>query len=471
MYTDENERRGSSLLRDFLLKLILVVIFVLLLVWLLPKFIKPATTPNVDLSPLTSQIFADNLKRMQDAAISYYTTERLPKEVGDKDTMTLRDMIAKKLVIPFVDKNGKACDVDGSYVTITKMDNEYLMKVNLKCSDKEDYVLVHLGCYNYCDTDICAKKTENVVKSATKPAPAVNNPENTPNPNPDNPNKPDKPDNPNNPSPEVCPITSCAVNQTLINPNSKDCYCKNDVIPDEKPNYEYEYKKVTGTTYSAWTPWSNWVRYVDADGIKPYTCQDSDANCLKRVKTKQQREQVGTYPVSYVQSYQVEDPTLAYTQTWCSEFTYEKYGNTVYAKKGGTWVYQGTYTYDNPPADTPTTYYVLVGANYLKCSGTCQTLPKFTFKKYVYTGQTVSVSDNPSIAVSCAKTTTKTVSVYVTRYKVLQREEPAFADIKYYSVQTRTIASKGKTVTKWSVYDDKSLLNDGYKYTGKSRKK
>ena len=41
MYTEEeydtrNRRRGSFPLRDFLLKLILIIIFVLLLIWLVP---------------------------------------------------------------------------------------------------------------------------------------------------------------------------------------------------------------------------------------------------------------------------------------------------------------------------------------------------------------------------------------------------------------------------------------------------
>lgn len=466
MYTDETERRGFPF-RDFLLKLILLVIFVLLLVWLLPKFLTPTNVPSVDLTPLTSQIFSDNLRKMQDAATSYYTNERLPQNIGDKDTMTLRDMIAKKLVIPFVDKNGKACDVDGSYVTITKLDNEYLMKVNLKCSDQEDYVLVHLGCYDYCDSYICAKREDTVITTPTKPPikgpdGGGQTPDPTPNPNPD----PDP-----KPNPEVCPIKSCSVNQTLINPGSKDCYCKDDEVPEPIPNYEYEYKKVTNTSFSKWSAWSNWVRYVDADNITAHDCADSDIACIKRVKTKQQREQVGTYPVSYLQSYQVEEPSLAYTQKWCAEFTYEKYGNTVYAKKGGNWVYEGTYTYDNPPADTPTTYYELVGSSYLECAGACQTLPKFTFKKYVYSGSTTSVTSNPSITTSCSKLESKTIHVYVTKYKKLQREEPAYADIKYYSVQTRTMLSEGKTILKWSFYNDTSLLNDGYKYTGNKRKK
>ena len=41
MYTDEYENRGFPF-RNFLLKLILIIIFVFLLVWLLPKFIAPA---------------------------------------------------------------------------------------------------------------------------------------------------------------------------------------------------------------------------------------------------------------------------------------------------------------------------------------------------------------------------------------------------------------------------------------------
>ena len=87
MYSEEYARRGFPL-KDFLLKLILVIIFVFLLIWLLPKFIEPNTitntkTSSVDLSPFASQVYADNLEKMKEAAISYYTDERLPQEVGE----------------------------------------------------------------------------------------------------------------------------------------------------------------------------------------------------------------------------------------------------------------------------------------------------------------------------------------------------------------------------------------------------
>lgn len=101
MNTEDYENRGFPI-RNFLIKLILIIIFVFLLVWLLPKFIVPAINKNINwdskyteqLDALTSQIFADNLEKMKQAAISYYTDERLPQNVGDSKTMTLSDIMA-----------------------------------------------------------------------------------------------------------------------------------------------------------------------------------------------------------------------------------------------------------------------------------------------------------------------------------------------------------------------------------------
>ena len=188
MYTEEYEKKGFPI-KGFIMRLLLVVIFVLLLVWLLPKFIRPVvstdskTTSNCvsgatcdlsGLNALTSQIFADNIERMKNAAISYYTDERLPKTVGDSSQLTLSEMIGKKLLPALIDKNNKAVDVENSYVKITKSDSEYLLKVNIKDSEKEDYILAHLGCYTYCENGICVKRTvETVPTKAAKPTPTI----------------------------------------------------------------------------------------------------------------------------------------------------------------------------------------------------------------------------------------------------------------------------------------------------------
>ncbi len=138
------ERRGLTI-KDLLIRLILIIIFIFLLIWLFPM---------PDLKPLNNQIFADNVDRMKDVAKSYYTTERLPQNIGDSKKMTLREMIDNHLILPLMDSKGKTCNTDDSYVEITKMENEYVIKVNLSCTDQKDYVIEHFGCYDIC-SDTC----------------------------------------------------------------------------------------------------------------------------------------------------------------------------------------------------------------------------------------------------------------------------------------------------------------------------
>lgn len=164
------ENRGLTI-KGLLIRLILIVIFIFLLIWLFPM---------PDLKPLNNQIFADNLDRMKNVAKTYYTTERLPKDINTSKKMTLREMIDNKLILPLMDSNGKYCSKDDSYIEITKLENEYVIKVYLSCTDKKDYIVEHFGCYDIC-SDTCKmlettttagtvgrKATKKVAKVTTK---------------------------------------------------------------------------------------------------------------------------------------------------------------------------------------------------------------------------------------------------------------------------------------------------------------
>ena len=104
------------------------------------------------------QVFNENLRTIKDAAVSYFTNERLPQKVGEKVKITLKKMQDEKLVLSVLDGSGKACDGTESYVEVTKEKNEYVMKINLSCSDMKDYIIVHLGCYDYCKDNVCEKQ-------------------------------------------------------------------------------------------------------------------------------------------------------------------------------------------------------------------------------------------------------------------------------------------------------------------------
>ena len=192
MYTDEDKRVGLPL-KTFIMSLILIIIFILLLMWLLPiprnsnnnnneNCNSNGTCEVPNLTGLTNRIYIENMKDMRDAAISYFTTDKLPKKVGESVTLSLQDMIDKHLILPFTDKDGNSCDTKGSYVTLTKLNDSYELKVNLKCGEDEGYVLVPLGCYSYCTSGVCENKEK---PTPIVPIPVKPQPQPQPKPQPD----------------------------------------------------------------------------------------------------------------------------------------------------------------------------------------------------------------------------------------------------------------------------------------------
>lgn len=149
---EENRRISWS---DLFIKVILVIIFILFTVWLLSLSNKDLSN---SLNVLTDNIFSENIEKMKNVGKEYFTIERLPKKVGEVKTLTLEEMYEKKLILEVKDKYGNLCDKEDSYISIEKFDNEYQMKVNLECGAEEDHIIVIMGCYDYCDTDICELK-------------------------------------------------------------------------------------------------------------------------------------------------------------------------------------------------------------------------------------------------------------------------------------------------------------------------
>ena len=144
MYEYE-ERNNMSTIKEVIVQILLMVMFVFILICLFPTkgdLNKLKNGQGVSsLEPLYNRIFNENIIAMKDSAKSYYTTPRLPKNVGDTVSMTLAEMLEKKIILPFTDSEGKKCDLEKSYVSVTKESDEFVMKVNLKCSDQENYLL------------------------------------------------------------------------------------------------------------------------------------------------------------------------------------------------------------------------------------------------------------------------------------------------------------------------------------------
>ena len=193
--------------------------------------------------------------------------------------------------------------------------------------------------------------------------------------------------------------------------------------------------------------------------------------------------------------------TGSYTQKSCSKYNYVIVNNTTYATTttyttinnissttahtSGSWRYNGRNSYANPPRDTATTHYKFVGADYSYCNDTCTTLPNYYYDSYTYTGGMSAVSSttttpnnsssssstSTSVSASCGSYVTKTIPVYVTieTTESATRTEPLYGTVCYQSSKTRKLISTGKTSKKWSKYNDTSLLNNGWYYTGRKK--
>ena len=446
-----NENSNFSI-KNVIVQFLFIALFVFILIWLFPlksdlKNLKTTSNDDSAYSVLLDRIFNENIIAMKDAAKSYYTVERLPQNVGDKVKMTLGEMLEKKIILPFTDKNGDTCDLQASYVEVTKYDTEFLMKVNLKCGEEENYLLVYMGCYDYCSTTVCEKNKSDVKApivysaktnqpvNAKVPSKPTNNTPSKPNPNKPNPNKPE----PNKPDPK--------------NP---------DPTPSKQKDYLYEYVKTTvgACTETNWSDWS--TNKVTAN-----------ANTAVQTKTVTSKKLTG-YKVTY--GYDKSKPiygtkeveTGAYeTKQVCTAHGYVATGEYSY----GDWTYVDTVYLNYTPSNSESVQYIKIDENSWVCGSNCTAGTTKAYKKYTRT-------KTPITKYQCTKTETKKVPIttsvrtVIGYEKVVTSKTPVYKTVTttYYRYKTRSCTS-GSTDKKWSVYNDTTLLSSGYSYTGNKKEK
>ncbi len=164
----EEGHRGFAF-KSIIVKLLLIVIIVFLVIWLFPTKNYVKNLINGRLGTGTDQVFNTNIEMMKNAAIGYYSGDRLPNKKGESRSLTLKEMIKKNLLVNFSDSNGKKCNTEDSYVKVTKNDEDYSLKVNLVCKDKKAYINSYISGNSLADT-VCSKKklTEKSEESLSK---------------------------------------------------------------------------------------------------------------------------------------------------------------------------------------------------------------------------------------------------------------------------------------------------------------
>lgn len=449
-----NEKRENFNFKNVVLQFLFVALFIFILMWLFPmksdlkKAINASNSDSksetTDLSMFYDQIFNNNVVAMKDAAKSYFTTPRLPQNVGDKVKLTLREMLDKKIILPFVDSKGKQCDLEESYVEITKYDDEFVMKVNLKCSDRENYLLVYMGCYDYCQTAICEKnksdiKTPVLYSSKTKKPveqkpveQKINNVTNIV----------------NNISNTVNNVTNITTNITIIVPTP---------TPTPTPTPEKEYicrysKTIDGTTtYGEWSAWGT-TEITPSETLQVQRGKkDITTTTYKDVVTKDLSQPI--YETKTV-------GTGKASVTYCAE-----YSSTSSITYGG-WQRIGYVALRYIPNDTATTKYVPVSDTTWICKSQCTAGVDHVYIMYKRTPSSSSSS------AKCTKTNTisyiLTTNVQVvTGYKDKVTKEEVKETKTVYVYRSRTITvTGGKKEYKW---DTCGLNSNDWIWTGEKK--
>ncbi len=135
MYEEKNRKFLNSDILLLILKLVLLVIFIFIICWLfLGKKDKTLLAQNDD-------AFIQNLAVFKESAVEYFTTDKLPDKVGQTVKVNLGSLINQKMLLDFTN-NGKKCSLTDSYAEATKTaDENFALKVNLKCNKQEDFII------------------------------------------------------------------------------------------------------------------------------------------------------------------------------------------------------------------------------------------------------------------------------------------------------------------------------------------
>jgi len=137
MYEESSRRKFfSGGLLSLILKFAVIAVFIFILCWLFTRNNNKATIISEN-----SSSYVNNITAMKEAALEYFTSDKLPTKVGGTQKLSLSQMLDQKLLIDFTD-NGKTCDVAESYVQVTKTaDENYALKVNLNCGKNSDFIV------------------------------------------------------------------------------------------------------------------------------------------------------------------------------------------------------------------------------------------------------------------------------------------------------------------------------------------
>lgn len=134
MYKDDNR---VSIFK-IILRIVLFILIFLLVYKLISLIVNKSKKGGED-------VFDKNITVFKDAGVKYAQNKSFNLNVNESKKLTLKELQDSSLVDTLKDKNNKECSNDKSYVEITRLENEYKVKVYLVCGKDEKDIYTYLN--------------------------------------------------------------------------------------------------------------------------------------------------------------------------------------------------------------------------------------------------------------------------------------------------------------------------------------
>lgn len=260
MYEDGNKKISFDW-KSLAIKLgiLAATVLVVILIFNLITGKKDNKTNDTKIADSNSE-YITKINLMKDAAFEYFTSDKLPENVGNTRKVTLAEMINQKLLIDFTD-NGKTCDLNSSYVQATKTaDENYALKVGLKCEKKADFIVTTI------EKKDVVNNTNNNNNSTTKPNTNVSKPSNN-----------GSSSSTQKPSTTTTKVTIQLQGGCVFNCSSSDNNNNNTSKPSTPSTGKTRYYKLV-----KYSPWAKGKSYADNAENKYQTITTSDFCPIER---------------------------------------------------------------------------------------------------------------------------------------------------------------------------------------------
>lgn len=155
---DEKETHSSNIQWGNILrrvvKFVVLIIIVVLIFSLVTRCTRAVNSVKKKNSDVKTSLNTQLLK-MQNATISYATKENLPSATYTSKTIRLKELEDHGKIKNLKDSKGNVCSVSNSYSRITKLENNYMVRMYLTCGKNTGSKTFYIGCFDECGGKVC----------------------------------------------------------------------------------------------------------------------------------------------------------------------------------------------------------------------------------------------------------------------------------------------------------------------------